>query len=162
MSDASLQPIDAPPVEPPADLTVDLIVLPREETDAGVGIYDDSVMTIVKDLQFVGVEASFAHDKDHRGWIGEQAAAKVVFDLIIGVASNAGWWALSQLFGIERKDDHVHVKLGRGTHEPGGRTTWEWYEMSGTGSAVAQAMAQIETPRDPRDNGQEEPKEIES
>lgn len=159
MSEATVQPIDAPPVAPAADIAVDLIVLPREVTDEGIGLYDDSVMTIIKDLQIVGVDASFAHDKEHRGWIGEQAAAKVVFDLIIGVASNAGWWALSQLFRIERRNDQVHVKVGRGTREPGGKTTWEWYEMSGTGSAVAQAMAQIEMPRDP--NAQE-PEEIES
>jgi hypothetical protein len=158
MAEAKVRSIESPPVEPPSELRGDLIVLPREVTAEGVGLYDDSVMTIVKDLRVVGVEASFAHDQDHRSWIGEQAAEVVVISLIIGVASNAGWWALSKLFGIERKNDQLRVKVGRCTQEEG-RTTWEWYEMSGTGSAVAEAMAQIETPQDPSDTGGADEKE---
>ena len=161
MNDAEVTRLPEPWMVLPETLEADLVVLPREIAPDGRGLYDDSVVTIVKDLRLLGVSASYQHDQDHRAWIGEQGHAQLVYDLIVGVAGNAGWWALCRLFAVERKSDKLRVKVARCTQEPDGKTTWEWYEMKGTGAAVAEAMAQIEAPRAPDGDDEEEQKALE-
>lgn len=135
--------IDAPDIPVPAVLSEDVVVLPRELSDEGVGLYDDSVITLVKELQQLGVDASFQHGPDARSWIGEKAVAKIVIDLIVGIGSSAGWSAVCRLFGQAHKNDRVRVRAGR-FRKQDATTSWEWYEFEGTGDAVAKAMAQIE------------------
>lgn len=137
--------IDAPDIPVPTVLSEDVVVLPRELSDEGVGLYDDSVITLVKELQQLGVDASFQHGPEARNWIGEKAVAKIVIDLIVGIGSSAGWSAVCRLFGQAHKDDRVRVRAGR-FRQQDGATSWEWYEFEGTGDAVAKAMAQIEPP----------------
>lgn len=139
--------IDAPGIPVPSILSEDVVVLPRELSDEDVGLYDDSVITLVKELQQLGVDARFQHGPDARSWIGEKAVAKIVIDLIVGIGSSAGWSAVCRLFGQAHKDDRVRVRAGRFRGAGHGATTsWEWYEFEGTGDAVAKAMAQIEPP----------------
>jgi hypothetical protein len=131
----------------PNEILGDVIVMPREIGPSGEGLYDDSVITIVKDFRAVGVSADFEHQPDARGWIGEQAAAIYVIDLIIGIASHAGWNALCWIVGKQHKSDQVRVRVAR-CHQTATETTWEWHELEGSGEAVAKALAAIEAADD--------------
>lgn len=114
---------------------VDLVVLPRESSDSGLALYDDSVIGVVKALKSEGYEASFADDAEHRSWVGEKSA-ELVLALIVGVGSNAAWSGLVWLFRKVHADRRVEAKVARierGTDD----TTWEWGEFRGTGADVA-------------------------
>jgi hypothetical protein len=79
------------PIESPADLEMpeapaaDAIVLPREIEDE-VGLYDDSVVTLVKELREAGASAEFLHGPESRTWIGENAVEALALSLLIGIA----------------------------------------------------------------------------
>src|ERR1035437_6006597 len=58
--------------------------LPRELSETGVALYDDSVIDLVKAPRGDGVDAAFAHDAKHRSWVGEKSA-ELVIALIVGI-----------------------------------------------------------------------------
>lgn len=137
------EPISAPDVALPADPENDVVVFPREVDQDGRGLYDDSVVTIVKEFLAEGVSASYQHRQDERSWIGEKAAPKEVLDLLIGIASNAGWSALCRVLRREHTADRVRVRVARFKKTPND-TSWEWYKVEGPGAEVAEALAAIE------------------
>ena len=89
-----------PPATLPESWTADVLILPREVVD-GRGLYDDSVVTVAKELRAAGTSADYAHGPDAREWIGEKAVDAIVLSLIVGIASNAGWAGLRALVGHE-------------------------------------------------------------
>jgi hypothetical protein len=129
--------IRAEPVAPPEIVVPeprgDVVVLPRETTEEGHGLYDDSVITLVKEFRALGVDASYQHDQDHRNWIGEKAVPLFAIDLIIGIASNAGWSALCKLLRRDHKGEQVRVRVGRFKRTGSGEFSCEWYEVEGPG-----------------------------
>jgi hypothetical protein len=150
------EPTAPPDVPLPDAFITDLIVLPREIAPDGRAVYDDSVLTIVKEFRAAGVAASYQHDRDSRTWIGEKSVTLVVLDLIIGIASNAGWSALCSFMRGRHDADHVRVQVGRVRKTASG-TSWEWYRVEGPGASVAAALAAIESPdRQEECRGQEE------
>ena len=108
------------------------------------------MITIVKELKALGADARYLHDKDDRAWIGEESAARIVLDLIIGVASAAGWSGLQALFRGSFSGRRVRVRVGRYEQLGDGSTKAEWYEIDGSGEDVADALAQL-APREGRD-----------
>lgn len=139
---AQVRKIEAP-LAAPAELGADLLVLPRETDDDGRGLYDDSAITIVKELKSLGADARYQHEKEERAWIGEESAAILALTLIIGIAGNAGWSALQALFRGSFSTKRVRVRVGRYEKLADGATKAEWYEVEGTGEDVADALAQL-------------------
>ena len=133
-------------IEPPrSDLhklagNTQLVVVAREVAD-GDGYYDDSVITLVKELKAAGADAGFEHASEHRRWIGEKAFEPTALDLIIGVGSNAVWAALCAVVK-HRKSSHVRVRWGRHNDADG---ELEWFEAEGSGEAVASAIEATRT-----------------
>jgi len=139
---AQVRKVEAP-LAAPAKLGADLVVLPRETADDGRGLYDDSVITIVKELKSLGADARYQHEKDERAWIGEESAATLALALIIGIASSAGWSALQALFRGSFSTKRVRVRVGRYEKLADGTTKAEWYEVEGNGEDVADALTQL-------------------
>ena len=131
------------PIEPPSGLempetpSADAVVLPRE-TDGEIGLYDDSVVTLVKELREAGASAEFLHGAESRSFIGEKAVDVLVVNLVIGIASNAGWDALRAVLSRRGKKP-VEVKAARYEEEADGKR-WEWIEAKGEAEAVAAAI----------------------
>jgi hypothetical protein len=131
------------PIESPADLEMpevpaaDAVVLPRETEDE-VGLYDDSVVTLVKELRQAGASAEFLHGPESRTWIGEKGVEPLALDLLIGIAGNAGWDALRAVLR-HRGNKRVEVKVARHV-EKGDGSVWEWFQADGEGEAVAAAL----------------------
>ena len=46
---------------------VDVLILPREVSD-GRGLYDDSMVTLAKEIRVAGVTADYQHDANARKW----------------------------------------------------------------------------------------------
>jgi hypothetical protein len=132
----------APSIDLPDTLTVDLVVLPREIDEAGQGLYDDSVVDLVKVLNLDGVKAAYLHDQTHRSWIGEKSFADVALNFIVGIASSAAWSGFLAMLSNKRANTQVKGKIARVTQTPLG-TTWEWFEVEGTGEQVAEALKAI-------------------
>lgn len=132
------------PLAAPEKLGADLVVLPREIADDGRGLYDDSVITIVKELKSLGADARYQHEKSDRAWIGEESAAKIALDLIIGIASGAGWSGLQALFRGSFRTRRVRVRVGRYEQLADGSTKAEWYEIDGQGEEVSEMLHEIE------------------
>jgi hypothetical protein len=129
----------------PTEFDGDVIVFPREVDPDGRGLYDDSVITIVKEFRIADISASYQHEQDSRSWIGEKAVPTAALDLLIGIASNAGWSALCWILRRQYKSSRVRVRVGR-FRKTSTETAWEWYEVEGPGSGVAEALEAIETP----------------
>ncbi len=133
-----VQPIDAPsnvmlPDELPA---VDVLILPREVSD-GRGLYDDSVMTLAKEIRAAGVTADYQHDANSRKWIGEKHVDPLVLDIIAGLITNAGWAGMMAAISM-RKSKRVRVRFGRRKDQSG--SLEEWFEAEGPGAEVAEAL----------------------
>jgi hypothetical protein len=56
----AIRPPDAPRVPLPTKQATDVLLLPREVAD-GQGLYDDSVVTLVKELRATGASAEYQH-----------------------------------------------------------------------------------------------------
>jgi hypothetical protein len=129
----------------PSALDTDVVVLPREVLKDGRGLYDDSVITLVKEFRLTGVTAGFAHDPDARAWFGEKSFTGEFVDLAIGIASNAGWTALWWLLRRRPPSSTLRVRVAR-RREVASTVAWECYEVEGRAADVAQALAMIESP----------------
>lgn len=137
-----VKPIDAPlsvmlPEELPA---LDVLILPREVSD-GRGLYDDSVVTLAKEIRAAGVTADYQHDADSRKWIGEKHVDPLVLDIIAGFITNAGWAGVAAAIS-RRKSQRVRVRFGR-RKDPSGSLE-EWLEVEGPGAEVAEALKELQ------------------
>lgn len=126
----------------PEAIECDAIVLPREADDEE-GLYDESVITLVKELRDAGASADFQHGPESRSWIGEKALDQIALQLIIGISSNAGWDALRAVL-MRRKTEQIRVQMARCTDARTGRR-WEWFEAEGNGEDVVQAIEAFST-----------------
>jgi len=118
-----------------------MVVLPHEVDQDGTGLYSDSALELVKELRSLEIQAQYQHPQDSRTWIGERGFAAIAFDWILGVASNAGWAALCLLLRHKGKAS-VRIKLARCT-QSASQTVWEWLEVEGDGTSVANALERI-------------------
>jgi hypothetical protein len=132
---------DSPDIPLPAIIETDVVVLPEEVGEDGVGIYSDSAISVVKELRSLGVTAQYQHPQDSRTWIGEKGFGAVALSWIVGVASNAGWTALCVLLRQKRRNP-VRIKLARCTQSTS-EITWEWFEVEGNGADVANALERL-------------------
>jgi len=147
--------IDPPDIPLPSDLgDDDVLVLPREIAEDGKGMYDDSVLTIAKEFRSIGLRARYQHDPDSREWIGEYGVSPIALDLLIGIASNAGWAALCWLLIRKHGHDAVRVRVGRFKKTKDGISA-TWYSVKGPGADVAKALAEIEAPEGGLETGEE-------
>jgi hypothetical protein len=147
---------DPPGIPLPSDfLGDDVVILPREVAEDGRGLYDESVLTIVKEFRADGVRARYQHGPSSRTWIGERGISTEVTALLIGIASNAGWAALCRLLRRNHGPDHVRVRVGR-FRKTKSEMTWEWYRVEGPGAAVANVLATIEPAEEGVAQGAEE------
>jgi hypothetical protein len=139
--------VDAKPIDVPSRLVlpdelpaVDVLILPREVSH-GNGLYDDSVITLAKELRAAGVNATYQHDPSSRRWIGEKHVDPLVLDIIAGFITNAGWTAMVAMIA-GRKSERVRVRFGRRKDPSGGLE--EWFEVEGPGAEVAEALKGIQ------------------
>jgi hypothetical protein len=137
-----------PEIQLPDHVDVDVLVLPREVSESGRGLYDDSVVTLAKELRLHDVTAAYQHGAEDRQWIGERAADVIVLSFVIGVASSAGWEALKRLFSTRYDKNRVKGKLARYT-QTSDHATWEWFEVEGSGEEVARALDELGPPARP-------------
>lgn len=134
----SIEPIETPAgLQLPEVPSVDAVVLPRE-IDGEIGLYDDSVVTLVKELREAGASAEFLHGPELRSFIGEKAVDVLAVNLMVGIAGNAGWAALRAVLSRRGKKP-VEVKAARCEEKADGKR-WEWVEAKGEGEAVAAAI----------------------
>jgi hypothetical protein len=141
--------IDPPQISLPVDVSFDVIVLPEEVTADGNGLYRDSVTDLAKRLRLEGVSAEYLHSKANRQWIGERGAADIILNFVLGIASSAGWDAVKAVFYKVPPDAPVRGKFARCVQKSDG-VTWEWYEVEGTASEVAQVVEKLrDTPDQP-------------
>jgi hypothetical protein len=129
--------MSTPPATLPNRWTTDVLILPREVVD-GRGLYDDSVVTVAKELRAAGTSAGYAHGPDAREWIGEKGVDAIVLSLIVGIASNAGWAGLRALVGRARSN-RVRIRVARVRETPDGPEA-EWFQLEGPGDEVAEAL----------------------
>jgi hypothetical protein len=135
--------ISPPDIPPPSGIEADVVVLPREVDEDGRGLYHDSAITLVKEFTPMGVQARYAHNQDARLWYGEKAFGPDVVQWAIGIASQAGWVALVWLLRRKHNTTHVRLRVAR-CRQTAGETTWEWYEVEGSGAEVAEALSALE------------------
>jgi hypothetical protein len=135
------KPIEVPNVVLPAEQATDVLLFPREVVE-GRGLYDDSVVTLAKELRAAGASAEYQHGPDARQWIGEKHIPVIVLDILAGIASNAGWEGLHAVVG-RRKAEQVRVRVARVRQTPAGEES-EWYEIEGPGAEVAEALQALQ------------------
>ena len=137
----------APAFPLPEDVPVDVVILPREVDGSGTGLYDNSVVTLEKELRSFGASAEYEHGPDSRQWIGERSVAVIVLSVVLGIASNAGWDAVKCFFSERHPKDKIKGKVARCTQTADG-ITWEWFDIEGTGEELAKAFGEIQPPSD--------------
>jgi hypothetical protein len=150
------KPIDPPSISLPEEIGVDALLLPRKLGEDGMGLYDDSVLTLVKELRAAGATADYQHAADARRWIGEKGVPPVVIDLLVALGGNAGWAALCAVCR-SRGSDRMRARVARYRHADS-ETRWDWFEVEGSGEDVATAIEALEPSADdePRSDGDSE------
>jgi hypothetical protein len=135
--------VSAKPVDPllaslPEGIDIDVLILPRRLGPEGEGLYDDSVLTLAKDLRAEGVSADYLHPAEDRRWIGEKSAVALVVEFVVGIGGNAGWAALYALFRRE-PEQKVRVRVAR-KKDFAAKQEKEWVEAEGPGEEVARSL----------------------
>jgi hypothetical protein len=134
-------------IEPPTELGIipddapDVLILPARVVD-GVGLYDDSVATLVKELRAAGVSAGYQHGPEARRWIGHKGVSTIVLEVILGIVGNAGWagiYALLRRGGSSRSRIRI-TRVERTALE----SDAQWYEIEGPAREVAEILKQLE------------------
>jgi hypothetical protein len=131
---------EPPAVPMPDTLPGELVVLPNAVSEAGIGQYDSSMVDLVKQLRAEGVDASYQHNAENREWVGEKGVAVDVLSFVIGIASNGAWEGFMLFLRRHHTKSRVKGKVARCVKAADGTTTWEWYEIEGTGEDVAKMI----------------------
>lgn len=90
--------------------TFDLTVLPIEETEAGLFIYDEATIDLVKDLKVAGIDAGFANPADERRFYSERSA-EIAVSFLINIASAAVWDAFMTALQRYRGKQKLSITL---------------------------------------------------
>jgi hypothetical protein len=148
-SSAVLNKGEPPAIPLPEQVETDIVVLPDEVDQNGVGLYPDSALSLVKELRSLGVTAQYQHAQDARNWTGEKGFGAVAANWILGIASNAGWAALCVLLRRGKDKAHVRIRLARCT-QSASQITWDWFEVEGEKAEIADIIERLGfTPRPP-------------
>jgi hypothetical protein len=134
-------------IESPTDLGIipedapDVLILPAR-VEHGVGLYDDSVVTLVKELRAAGVSARYQHGPEARRWIGHMGVSAIALEVIVGVIGNAGWAGIYTL--LKRGgSSRVRVRITRVRRTALGSDS-QWYEIEGPAREVAETLRQLD------------------
>ncbi|MEV7720632.1 hypothetical protein [Streptomyces sp. NPDC088184] len=141
-SPALARPVEPLAVEIPTDFSCDVVVLPREIDEAGVARYHDTAIDLVKALKAEGLTASFAHQPDEQGWLGERSVLQYTLDVVVGMFSAGAYDGLMALLRRRHSESPVRLRITRQVATESG-SGWEWIEVEGEGDAVAQALAPL-------------------
>ena len=134
-------------IEPPTELGIipedapDVLILPARVED-GVGLYHDSVVTLVKELRAAGVSAGYQHGPEARRWIGHKGVSAIVLDVVLGIVGNAGW---AGIYALLRRggSSQIRVRITR-VHHAGLGPDSLWYEIEGPARDVAEILKQLD------------------
>lgn len=146
MTDTAFRPAAPPKYPVPDTLDADLVILPREVDEDGVGHYEGALVDAVKRLRVEGVQATYLHTADERDWIGEKGFTPDEVALIIAYGGAAGWYVTEKLISLLKRDHdndekkpRLKLKAGKYTTHPDGTTEHEWLEAEGSFEEVAKA-----------------------
>ena len=150
VGDEMLRPVEPFRVEPLDGFTEPVVILPLRIED-GYGIYDVSVVDLVKDLKSEGVEASFFHAASERRWHSLKGEAPI--DLILWISSHVinelmihGFQeALRRIFETSRPSK-VYAKLVRDRLDAEGNPMRDWFEFEGDSDTFIQSLSELCSP----------------
>lgn len=129
------EPSDQPKIPLPNSSGLDVIVLPSEINDAGIALYEGTMITSVKELTELGVNAAFANPPAERAWITQESLAGDGINLVVGILSAGGWEAIRALV-LRRKNGYVRARIFSGSITKEG-IKWRYFSAKGAGEAVA-------------------------
>jgi hypothetical protein len=121
-----------------------VVILPERRLPNGIGVYDEGVVELYKELMADGIEVTWADIPERRSLEGERSSiADGTLSAIIGfpwgVLSNATWdWLKLWFSRAPRATQEIQVELARATSPDG--STWDWASFGGNGPTVVDAM----------------------
>lgn len=115
----------------------DITLLPKSESQAGLFVYDEASIDLVKELRSAGVDVGFAHDSADRTFHTERSA-EIAVAFIINIASAAAWEALMVSLELYRARKRLKVTLVEKTAVDG--STKRTANFDGSGDRVLEAM----------------------
>ena len=150
MTEAEFLPATPPAYHVPESLDADLVILPREIDEDGMGLYEGILTDAVKRLRVEGVKAAYMHEADERDWIGEKGFAETALGIIIAATGEAVWEGVKKLVALLRSDNEqgraerpLKLKVGSYTTRPDGTFTHEWLEIEGSFEQIEKALGRI-------------------
>ena len=144
VGDEMLRPVEPFEVEPLVGFTEPVVILPLRIED-GYGIYDDSVVDLVKELKAEGIESSFYHAATERRWRSLKGEAPI--DLILWISSpvitdllvKGIQAAVGRIFKTSRPSK-VYAKIVRDRFDSEGNSARDWFEYEGDGDTFIQSL----------------------
>jgi hypothetical protein len=126
-----------------ADPSAGIVILPERHLANGMGVYDEAMTDLVKELKEEGVAVAWGDAPEQRSAEGKRSLDPGTISAIVGfpwgVASNAAWDAIKLLFSRPpRATQELEVDLAKQTSPDG--DTWTWATFKGNGAAVMEAM----------------------
>jgi hypothetical protein len=130
------------------DSSTGVVVVPTSR-QGDIGIYDEGVDELVKDLSRDGIVAAWADDPRHRRTRGRKSADVVISAILsfpFGVAGNAAWYAILNWLPLRlrRANDIADFEFFRQTRPDG--STLEHLKYFGPASEVVKLMQQVPPP----------------
>jgi hypothetical protein len=132
-----------------ADSSTGLLVLPTRRLADDIGVYDDGVGELVKDLVRDGIVVSWADEPERRRTSGRKSADQFISAILsfpFGVAGNAAWYAIANWLGLQGAR-RCNLEFFRQTNADG--STLEHLRYSGPASEVVELMKQVQPPAPP-------------
>lgn len=115
----------------------EITLLPMSESKAGLFVYEEASIDLVKDLRSAGVDVGFAHEPADRTFHAERSA-EIAVAFIINIASAAAWEALMISLELYRARKRLKVTLVEKTAADG--STKRTVDFDGSGDEVLEAM----------------------
>ena len=120
-----------------AETEADILVLPESRLPDDVGVYNEALIDLVKDLRNNGCMVSWADAQEQRQYMGKKSAvAAIILSLGISVAGTAAWDVIKMLFRTApRNSNRVRCEIFRQTNADGSELEKLTYDGTGDGLA---------------------------
>jgi hypothetical protein len=130
------------------DSSTGVLILPTRRR-GDIGVYDEGVDDLAKDLVRGGTVVSWADEPEQRRTIGKKSADQVVSAILsfpFGVAGNAAWFAIAEWLGLHDTRD-CDLNFYRQTSRDG--STLTHLEYRGPASEIVELMRAAQLPVPP-------------
>jgi hypothetical protein len=92
-----------------------ILLLPEKFDNDRLALYSDTNAGLIKTARAIGISVEFGYDSDHRRYLSEYSAGKVVAEIVLGIGTNLTTDLIKHIYNVVRI--RVLAALGGSSNE---------------------------------------------